>query len=277
MARVKNSAVRYWRVHELASVELLRAEFRRRQSARHAHEGYEMAVVERGIMRLRRGGSTFTAGPGDIVVIHPDEAHAESSTSDDGWSTRAIYPSIENLRDATAALVLHAGTPSFAEPIVRDADLRRRILALHHRLETRTDLLAIQTLAIDAAVTIVSRHSLRRDVREQQRAPAAVRRAIDYLEAHAARNVSLNELSAAAGLSAFHLARLFATHTGFPPHAYLTRIRLRRARALLAGGARPAQVAADVGFTDQAHLTHKFRQAFGLTPGQYAAASAYNS
>jgi AraC-like DNA-binding protein len=45
--------------------------------------------------------------------------------------------------------------------------------------------------------------------------------------------------------------------------------RLFEAKKLLATGEAPAQVAAAVGLTDQAHLTHAFAIRYGVTPARY--------
>jgi AraC-like DNA-binding protein len=68
--------------------------------------------------------------------------------------------------------------------------------------------------------------------------------------------------------------RLFSRHIGMPPHTYMTQVRLRVARRLLLKGEPAASVAAAVGYVDQSHLTKRFRAAFGVTPGQFAAALA---
>ena len=57
-----------------------------------------------------------------------------------------------------------------------------------------------------------------------------------------------------------------------PPHAYLRHLRLAAARRLLALGEAPAAVAAATGFVDQAHLTRRFKGAYGITPGRFRAA-----
>ena len=49
----------------------------------------------------------------------------------------------------------------------------------------------------------------------------------------------------------------------------LMAIRLYRAKLLLAAGVGAAQVAADVGLTDQAHLTRAFATRYGVTPVRY--------
>jgi AraC-like DNA-binding protein len=50
-------------------------------------------------------------------------------------------------------------------------------------------------------------------------------------------------------------------------------LRLAEAKRRLAVGHPPATVAASLGFADQSHLTKRFKGAFGITPGQFAAAA----
>ena len=53
------------------------------------------------------------------------------------------------------------------------------------------------------------------------------------------------------------------------PHAYQTQVRVRRAKSLPRAGLPITQVAAEAGFSDQAHLTQHFKRIVGLTPGRY--------
>jgi AraC-like DNA-binding protein len=53
------------------------------------------------------------------------------------------------------------------------------------------------------------------------------------------------------------------------PHAYVTQVRVRRAKSLLREGLPIAMVAAEAGFYDQAHLTRQFKCIVGVTPGRY--------
>jgi AraC-like DNA-binding protein len=100
---------------------------------------------------------------------------------------------------------------------------------------------------------------------------AAVRRARDLIGAHALGKLSLDVVAAAAGRSKFHLLRLFKAETGLTPWQYQTQLRVDAARAMLARGEPPGQVAAACGFVDQSHLTRRFRALTGITPASYAA------
>jgi AraC-like DNA-binding protein len=82
-------------------------------------------------------------------------------------------------------------------------------------------------------------------------------------------DIGLDELAGRSGIDRFRLARQFKQAFGLSPHAYLVRLRLRAARALLARGREPAQVAIEVGFADQSHLGRWFRRTYRLTPAAY--------
>ena len=76
-------------------------------------------------------------------------------------------------------------------------------------------------------------------------------------------------LAGSLGVSPVHLVRAFNRQHGLPPYAWLNALRLKEARRRLMAGEAIAAVAADLGFADQAHLTRRFKAAFGITPGAY--------
>jgi AraC-like DNA-binding protein len=55
-----------------------------------------------------------------------------------------------------------------------------------------------------------------------------------------------------------------------PPYAYLESVRIRHTQRLIKAGTTLAEVAAEVGFSSQSHMTRQFKKIIGVTPGQYA-------
>jgi AraC family transcriptional regulator len=92
----------------------------------------------------------------------------------------------------------------------------------------------------------------------------------DFIEKNYARDLSLDELAGVAGMSTFHFAREFKRATGTAPHQYLMKLRIERAKELLAKSEMPlVDVSFQVGFSHQSHFSRLFRKATGTTPQSY--------
>jgi AraC-like DNA-binding protein len=103
---------------------------------------------------------------------------------------------------------------------------------------------------------------------------AAVERVREYLDVHALAATPAAQLEAIAGHDRYTIARHFRRAFGTSPDRYRTLRRLAHARAAIERGDALADVAAACGFADQSHLNKRFKGAFGITPGQFAAAVA---
>lgn len=81
----------------------------------------------------------------------------------------------------------------------------------------------------------------------------------------------LDDLAARAGLGTRSLQRLFTRHAGVSPTWVLRRYRLLEAAEAVRGGEEVvwSDVAAALGYADQAHLVRDFRAALGRTPEAY--------
>jgi transcriptional regulator of acetoin/glycerol metabolism/AraC-like DNA-binding protein len=102
--------------------------------------------------------------------------------------------------------------------------------------------------------------------------PCAMRRVMEYVEAHLSDSMDLAELAAVAGVSVFHFAREFKHSTSVTPHFYLRQKRVERAQDMLARTDLPlTQIALAAGFFDQSHLARHFRQMLGTTPTEFRA------
>ncbi len=101
-------------------------------------------------------------------------------------------------------------------------------------------------------------------------APWQLRRVQNLIIAHLGDSVSLVEMAAECGLSPGHFSHAFARSTGMPPHRWLMERRMERAKELLRNSSEPiAEIAAECGFADQAHMTRVFSHAAGTTPARW--------
>lgn len=264
----------YWRNSDLGELDLLRATYVTHTFAPHSHEGFAIGVIEEGAEQFRYRRDTHIAPKGSLVLINPGETHTGAAVEASGWAYRMFYPPAELLQGVVTPLSGRPpAVPLFHEPVVFDPELAQTLTSLHVTLESEPDALARSSRFVLAITALVERHA---DVPQQQTSRMSrasnpvVRQLEDYLHAHLTEPVSLAALAALAGVSTFHVVRLFQQATGLPPHAYLTQLRVRRARELLAVSLPIAEVAMAAGFYDQAHLTRHFKRIVGVPPGHFA-------
>jgi AraC family transcriptional regulator len=153
--------------------------------------------------------------------------------------------------------------------------LRAAMLAVNDELTAGAGgRLAAESLANLLAVHLIRNASTPRppDRRIYAALPQGKLRAVvEYVEEHLAADLTLEQMAAAAHLSAYHFARRFKVATGLPPHQYVLTRRVERARQLLQQDRdlSLAEVAACAGFSDQSQFTHHFKRLVGVTPGQF--------
>src|SRR6185312_15297092 len=92
-------------------------------------------------------------------------------------------------------------------------------------------------------------------------------KALWYIETNFGNDIALDDIARAAGVSRFHLARVFDTRMGRSVIGYVRARRLALAARQLAAGARDILgVALDAGYGSHEAFTRAFTAAYGLTP-----------
>lgn len=95
-------------------------------------------------------------------------------------------------------------------------------------------------------------------------------RSLQYLQAHYHTPLNLQTLADLEGFNLTYYCEWFKKLTGLTPHAYLRRLRLDRAKELLAQTDLPIlHIAQQVGYEHHASLTRLFQQQEGCTPQAY--------
>ncbi|MBD3887616.1 helix-turn-helix transcriptional regulator [Phormidium tenue FACHB-886] len=88
----------------------------------------------------------------------------------------------------------------------------------------------------------------------------------EYVDHHLDQNLTLEALAAIAHLSPSYFSNLFKQSTGLAPHQYVIQCRINRAKQLLLRGMSVAEVALNLGFSHQSHLSRHFKRLMGVTP-----------
>lgn len=236
----------------------------------------------RGKSEAAIGGASVTVSPDRSVVISPREAL--SVTNDAEYERLVLTVSSAALRDKLAAIIgdtcadLLKFNPvqNYALPVANA--LRNEFLFLVDRISTSAAPLPGFVLAefeqlLMSTFLLANRHNYSHLLERAtpDTAPSQVRRAEEYIQANWQQAITLENLAAVTGVSAFSLFRSFRKSRGYSPMQFATRLRLSHARELLQ---RPqpattvAEVAATCGFCDLVRFANDYMQAFSEQPWQ---------
>ncbi len=98
----------------------------------------------------------------------------------------------------------------------------------------------------------------------------SLRRAKAYIDQNYATELKISEVAKQAGVSTSQLQRIFRDALGMTYSAYLTTIRMQKAKELLASTDRPiTEIAFEIGYNDSNYFSTAFRKHEGISPSQY--------
>lgn len=254
--------MRAWKPGVAGIREVFHARFTDHAYPLHTHDTWTLFIVDDGAIRYDLHGQRRGAERSMAYVLPPHVAHDGRPAGSAGFVKRVLYVETSALDES---LIGHA----VDQPTLMDDRMRERVAALHDALASPDDALEAETrfaFVVERIATLLGGHPAEAKPSSE---PAEALRA--WLDARLFEPVTLASASSSIGASPTQLTRAFSRRFGLPPHAYVMGRRLEAARDLILDGQALADVAAEVGFADQAHLNRRFRQFLGTSPGRYRA------
>jgi AraC-like DNA-binding protein len=270
-------SVTVWRPWHLKQLELFQGVAVSTPPRQQLTQEYVLVCLQSGAGTLQYRNTRFSGQvvDGALLVIEPGETW--TCQKKDVTFHRLFIDPAWLQRFATEQFHREPSLPHFPSQIFFDPslcqavrDLVARSLAPASRLEQEETLLHL------VASLLLSHAQDPEALPQSGWEHPAIQRTKAYLQTHYAQEVALQELADAVNLSRFHLARLFRQAVGLPPHAYQTKLRLARAKTLLAQGCDVGSVAHETGFFDQSHFTQQFKRHFLVTPGSYCKTARFS-
>ena len=256
------ASVWFWQPAPEVAPELVCAHLEAREVPLHVHEEWQFGVLDTPSKLSLGAFRRYDAHADDVTIVHPYDVHSEGGEigARPEWSMLYVMPAIVSR--------LYGGeVPRFRQPVVTDpvAAAELRDLLRHSRDGTVAGPEFLRLVA-HWLEQFLLRHA--EDAVAPQRVPA-VERARAYLQSRPTQSVTLPEVGAIAGVTVSYLVRSFSRAVGLPPGSYHAQVRLARARRLLAEGRSATWVAYECGFADQSHLSRRFKECHGVTPGAF--------
>lgn len=187
---------------------------------------------------------------------------------------RDLYGLLESNDDAVSAGLIYFG--GIDDPLVRGIGT---VIAeeLSSDKPSSTSSLLVESLSTAVAARLVARYT--RAGSTLARSAARVRgildtrrlnRVLEFIDAHAETHISLDDIASEACLSRFHFIRAFKRSMGVTPLAYVTDVRVNRAKHLLRSTKRTVEeISAMLNFSSASNFTRTFKRSVGVAPNVY--------
>jgi len=240
--------------------------------------------------------------PNNVVVIHLGAPQpCEVYWSDRGWRTERLLPNSVQVYPAgmpyaarwhrsVEFMLVEIGHDLIAAVVGRDASDRRRefcpVMGAEDRFITHTVLALGEDLRAGSPAgplygeslgSALVAHLLRKHTACQQdsdhsgpMSKETVARLMRYIGDNLEGNLSLRDLADLVEMNVYQLVRSFKHSTGMPPHQYVLRERIVRAKALLGNQSLSiTEVALRSGFGSHSHFATAFHRMTNVTPRAY--------
>jgi AraC-like DNA-binding protein len=248
------------------------------------HERLEILLPLDAVTKMRMGEQEVELQPGEILIV--DNLRLHMTVDYPGFNSRVIVVSF------LPEFVYSLGSPSHdyffllpfyfrpsdrphvvrqnspAPPQMHDAigKLLRCYFGRSVYFEAGCKAHLLQLLFL-LAQQFRSADFLRSELVRQQERATRLRPVFDYVSENFAENLTLKQGATLAGLSQPQFIKLFKRVAGMTFVSYVTHIRLSHAfRLLKESSLTIAEVAAQVGFSDQSYFDRRFKSAFGQVP-----------
>lgn len=237
----------------------------------HIHNGHVLWLNSDGGEEYSLRGTTDILQPGSVSIIEPGIVHSNRPWSSSCRHLRSLYLEEDFFLYLEKLLIGEpSGKLALPTSVVRNRKCWQGAILLHEAIIKNQDQLLIDELIVSLFLTFKVLQSGKVVPHElSARSSGRVNNIIEFMRARISEDISLENLAEIGSCTSYHVIRLFRAHVGMSPHAYLVQLRLERARDLLDSGQTIADAALLAGFSDQSHLTRRFKKRYGLTPGVY--------
>jgi len=259
-------SLRAWKPPVPGVREVLHARFGAHAYPHHTHDTWTLFIVDDGAIRYDLGRREGSARPSMVSILPPHVVHDGRPAARDGYTKRVVYIDLDVIGERLIG-------PAADRPILPDPTLTGHVEALHDALGCIDD-------AFEAEIRLNAiAEGIRRLLDQEAPEPPdssdrfLAERLRTILDARLFERFTLAEAAKAIRGDPTRLARAFTDMYGIAPHAYVLGRRIDAARDRILDGQPLADVATEVGFADQAHLTRRFTTFLGVTPGRYRRAA----
>lgn len=256
-----------FRLFHLRGAQGVKAEY-------HYHDFCKLLILVSGSGGYSVEGRRYSLEAGDIVLVGSRCVHRPEFEPDSPYERIIVYISPDFMEKSSTPdwnlLECFSGTRGH---VLRPGNAGRLIsLALELEKDLADDQPGRVLLSTGSLLRLLVKIG-RETHRSGDLAPSPIQpsdsrvtRILQYIDAHATEELTIDHLADRFYLSKYHMMHLFRKETGLSINGYICQRRLLLARELIAGGVSATEACFQAGFGSYSSFTRAYARQFGATP-----------
>ncbi len=250
----------------------------------HNHGFYELLYIEEGEFASFVDNRLYVLHKGDFLLIDRDRLHHyqfvekkhEKSKRLLLWITREYLQSLSGPGVDLTACFSQKGAPAYHFPGNQAQRLAgflywmKESISAENADEEEKRLLEKTWLTLFfVTLNRLCRQSVFQFSMEESRSNPMTKQVFDYIDAHIAEPITVDDLASATSLSKYYFLRSFKAVTGMTVHDFVLKKRLMQACRFISDGRPISEVWQSCGFSDYSAFFRNFKKSYGMSPREF--------
>lgn len=268
----------FWQDRRMPYVETRKSCFSRTCYKSHSHPTFSIGAIDEGNSVFQSSfGTAQEISAGTLVIVPAHIEHSCNPKPNEAWSYQMLHLNIAWLSQLYSEFQeqgfdLHL--PQHKPLIIKDDSLYAAFTEMNDVLfDEQKLILEKEQSLLHCLIHLLLPHFILEEIQKPQYLYKDFLNLVDVITS-SENFISLEELAQQVGLSRYAIIRLFKANVGLTPHAFQINLKINQARELLKQGISLAELAVNLGFSDQSHFHKAFKAHTGVTPRQFQLAAA---
>ncbi|MDC4409622.1 AraC family transcriptional regulator [Acinetobacter baumannii] len=268
----------FWQDRRMPYVETRRSCFGRTCYKSHSHPTFSIGAIDEGNSVFQSSfGTAQKISAGTLVIVPAHVEHSCNPMPNQAWSYQMLHLDLAWLNQLYSefqeqGLDLHI--PQHKPLIIKDESLYEAFTEMNETLfDAQKLIFEKEQSLLHCLIHLLLPHVILEEIQKPQYLYKDFLNLIDVISSSEGF-ISLEELAQRVGLSRYAIIRLFKANVGLTPHAFQINLKINQAREQLKQGVPLAELAVNLGFSDQSHFHKAFKAHTGVTPRQFQLAAA---
>ncbi|EPP8764926.1 AraC family transcriptional regulator [Acinetobacter baumannii] len=268
----------FWQDRRMPYVETRRSCFGRTCYKSHSHPTFSIGAIDEGNSVFQSSfGTAQKISAGTLVIVPAHVEHSCNPMPNQAWSYQMLHLDLAWLNQLYSefqeqGLDLHI--PQHKPLIIKEESLYEAFTEMNETLfDAQKLIFEKEQSLLHCLIHLLLPHFILEEIQKPQYLYKDFLKLIDVISSSEAF-ISLEELAQRVGLSRYAIIRLFKANVGLTPHAFQINLKINQAREQLKQGVPLAELAVNLGFSDQSHFHKAFKAHTGVTPRQFQLAAA---